>query len=427
MVIRTGFGIGYDRLPNALLSNARRNPPNGNNFGLCCAGPWDPFLGGKIQYTQSTDGSILGFPRNPLLGAGVGPNGLPLNGAIEIYGSPRRLPAAYVYRYSLEGQYELGWNMIGTLGYQGSSGRHFVRILPLHIMAPSTNPNLSAAYFASPDVNTNYNALLARLQGRFLRQLTFDVNYRYSKSLDTTSFEAPTATTNQSFPVDQGEEYGPSDFDVRHNVTAAVMWDIPVFTNRNSWEGKLLGGWQINSIVTYHTGFPWTPRAFGCLAGNTSQNNNFCDPRPTAYNGQQPLSNTNDNFLQPGGIFPGAFIPGADCGSGAGCNRYFNTVVPFNAPPFSQPPGIGRNVFRGPKYFSLDMSFVKSFGLPNVGFLNEGARIDVRFNFFNILNTLNLAPFNALSDPTRVALPSFATATSALAGRVGEFQIRFSF
>jgi hypothetical protein len=426
MVIRTGFGMGYDRLPNALLSNARRNPPNGNNFGLCCAGPWDPFLGGRIQYTQSTDGTILGYPRNPLLGAGAGANGLPLNGAIEIYGSPRELPAAYVYRYSLDTQYQLPWNLVGTLGYQGSMGRHFVRILPLHIMAPSTNPNIFAAYFASPDVNTNYNAGIARLQGRFLRQLSFDVNYRFSKSLDTTSFESPTATTNQSYPVDQREEYGPSDFDVRHNITAAAMWDLPIFRNRSSWEGKLLGGWQINGIVTYHTGFPWTPRAFGCLAGNTSQNGNFCDPRPLTYSGQQPLDNTNENFLSPGGIFPGAFI-GGDCGSGAGCNRYFSTVVPFNANPFANPPGIGRNVFRGPRYFNVDMSFNKSFGMPEFGWLDENAKLDVRFNFFNIFNTLNLAPFNSLSDPTRVALPSFGTATSALAGRVGEFQVRFSF
>lgn len=414
MVIRTGFGIGYDRLPNALLSNARRNPPNGNNFGLCCAGPWDPFLGGQIQYTISTDGSILGFPRNPLLGGGVGPNGLPLNGAIEIYGSPRELPAAYVYRYSLDTQYEIGWNLVGTIGYQGSMGRHFVRILPLHIMAPTTNPRISAAYFASPDVNTNFNAMIARLQGRFSRQLQFDINYRFSKSLDTTSFEAPTATTNQSFPVDQREEYGPSDFDVRHNVTASALWDIPIFRNRSSWEGKLLGGWQINGIVTYHTGFPWTPRIFGCLQGNTSQNANFCDPRPTSYTGAQPDANTNDNFLRPGGIF------------GAPGTSIFGTAFDTNDP-FANPPAIGRNTFRGPKYFNVDMSFVKSFGMPEFGWLDENARLDVRFNFFNIFNTLNLAHFNSLSDPTRVQLNAFGVATSALSGRVGEFQVRFSF
>ncbi|HEX3101780.1 MAG TPA: hypothetical protein VHQ01_08315, partial [Pyrinomonadaceae bacterium] len=180
-----------------------------------------------------------------------------------------------------------------------------------------------------------------------------------------------------------------------------------------------------NAIFTHNSGFPWTPKAFGCLLGTTS--NNFCDPRPLSYSGQKPLDNTNANFLKPGGIFPGAIIPGANCNVAPGCNRYFNTVIPFNANPFANRPGIGRNVFRGPKYTDLDMAFAKQFGLPNIGFLGESAKLDVRFNFFNILNTLNLAPFNSNTDPTRVALAAFGTATSALAGRTGEFQIRFSF
>lgn len=415
LVIRAGGGIGYDRLPNALLSNARRNPPNGNNFNRCCAGPWDPFLGGQISYVASSDGTILGYPRNPLLGGGVNPaNGLPNSGAIEIYGTPRNLPNAYVYRYSLEGQYQLPAKMVATLGYQGSSGRHFVRILPLHIMTPSNNPAINAAYFASPDVNTNYNAMIARLQGRFMNQFSFDVNYRYSKSLDTVSFEGPTGATNQSFPVDQREEHGPSDFDVRHNITGSGLWDLPIFRNKSGWAGKLLGGWQINGIVTYHTGFPWTPKIGGCLLAFGT--NRFCDNlRPTSYNGGQPLSNTNDNFLQPGGIFPG------------GGDDYFNTSLPFDGDPFANRPAIGRNVFRGPKYFALDMAFVKAFGLPNIGPLGENAKLDLRFNFFNILNTLNLAHFNSNSDPTRVNSSVFGTATAGLAGRTGEFQVRFSF
>lgn len=418
MVIRGGGGIGYDRLPNALLANARRNPPNGFNFGICCGtAPTDfgtPFAGGLITFVSSTDGTITGYPRNPALGGGSNPsNGLPNNGSIEIYAAPRNLPTAYVYRYSLEGQYELPLKMVATLGYQGSAGHKFVRILPLHITGPSTNPAIFAAYYASPDVNTNYNAMIARLQGRFLKQVTFDVNYRFSKSIDTVSYEAPTGATNQSFPVDQREERGPSDFDVRHNTTGSILWDLPFFRNKSSLKGKLLGGWQINAIITHHTGFPWTPKLFGCLLGTTV--NNFCDPRPTRYFGGQPLANTNENFLTPGGIFPG------------GGDDYFSTSVPFNGSPFANRPGIGRNVFRGPKYANLDMAFAKQFGLPNTGFIGENAKIDVRFNFFNILNTLNLAPFNSNSDPTRVTLNTFGTATSALAGRTGEFQIRFSF
>lgn len=419
LVIRGGGGLGYDRLANALLANARRNPPNGALFNICCgtaAGEFgSPFVGGQIAFVQSGDGTIFGYPRNPNLGGGANPTtGLPNLGAAEIYGAPQDLKTPYVIRYSLEGQYQLPANLVATLGYQGSQGRHFVRILPLHIMTVP-NPNISAGYFASSDVNSSYNSMISRLQGRLMKQFSFDMNYRWSKSLDTSSFEAPCGCTNQSFPVDQREERGPSDFDVAHAFTGSGTWELPFFSDKNKLSGKLLGGWQISGIVTHHTGFPFTPKLFGCLSGNTSSSNNFCDPRPTFYNGKEALSNSNDNFLTPGGIFPG------------GGAAYFNTSVPFNANPFTQRPGIGRNRFRGPKYFALDMTFAKKFGLGDWGFLGENANIDVRFNFFNILNNLNLAPFNSNSDPTRVTLTQFGTAVSGLSGRVGEFQIRFSF
>ena len=99
---------------------------------------------------------------------------------------------------------------------------------------------------------------------------------------------------------------------------------------------------------------------------------------------------------------------------------YFSTTTNGNNP-LLNPPGIGRNVFRGPRYFDVDMAFAKRFGL------TESSNVEVRFNFFNIFNHLNLAPFNALTDNTRVNLGAFGTATQALAGRTGEFQIRFNF
>ncbi|HET9432698.1 MAG TPA: hypothetical protein VFO37_03020, partial [Chitinophagaceae bacterium] len=49
---------------------------------------------------------------------------------------------------------------------------------------------------------------------RFANGFQFDVNYRFSKGLDSYSFEAPCACTNQTYPVDQSSEFGPSDFDV---------------------------------------------------------------------------------------------------------------------------------------------------------------------------------------------------------------------
>ena len=135
--------------------------------------------------------------------------------------------------------------------------------------------------------------MIARLEGRFRRQLYFDINYRFSKSIDTVSFESPTGATNQSFPVDQREERGPSDFDVKHFITASVLWDLPIFTDHSKWTGKLLGGWQINAIFTHHSGFPWTPKTGGCLV-SSNPSVSFCDNlRPIEFFGPQALIATN--------------------------------------------------------------------------------------------------------------------------------------
>src|SRR5260221_9021424 len=166
LVVRGGGGIGFDRLPNALLANSRRNPPNGSIYSICCGtngttdGFGTPFDGGLILYAKSSDGTITGYPANPLVGQGTNPaTGLPNVGGVEIYGSPQDLPDATVYRYSLEGQYQLPANLVGTLGYQGSLGRHFVRINPIFISTQGSNNGVGAVFFASPDVNSNYNAM----------------------------------------------------------------------------------------------------------------------------------------------------------------------------------------------------------------------------------------------------------------------------
>ncbi|HEY0461660.1 MAG TPA: carboxypeptidase regulatory-like domain-containing protein [Pyrinomonadaceae bacterium] len=423
LVVRGGGGIGYDRLGNNVLAAARRNPPNGALFGICCAtsavdhaiNDWtqSPFANGQIAFVASGDGTIYGFPRNPALGGGTGANGLPITGSIEIWGSERHLPTASVYRYSLEGQYELPAKMVATLGYQGSQGRNFVRINRIRIIAPNQNPNLGGVYFATPDVNSSYNAMIVRLQGRLLKQFSFDTNYRWSKSLDTSSYEGASGNADQTYPIDQREERGPSDFDVRHSFVASGIWELPFFRAQKNWTGRLLGGWQISGIASWNTGFPWTPLAFGCLSGSTSNSDAFCDPRPTSYTGVQPASNSNDNFLRTNGIFG---VPGTQ-------------VFSYNPGPSGilTRPGVGRNSFRGPRYFAVDTALAKKFGLGDLWFFGENANIDVRFNFFNIFNNLNLSPFISRNGNTRFQSNEFGTVTTGLAGRVGEFQIRFSF
>jgi hypothetical protein len=88
------------------------------------------------------------------------------------------------------------------------------------------------------------------------------------------------------------------------------------------------------------------------------------------------------------------------------------------------PPGIGRNSFGGPHYFSVDDSASKRFALP---FLNERTAIDIRANAYNVFNNLDLTPFTFGAANTKVKNPNFGRPSGAYAGRVLEFQARFSF
>lgn len=433
LVIRGGAGIGYDRLPNALPANARANPPNGYRYSICCASITNPFVGGQILYVLGGSNDPTSFPRNPNLGGGRNPNGGPNIGTVEIYGLNYENRTPMVYRYSLEAQYELPWKLVGTLGYQGSKSENFVRIEPLHLTQPVRSATFNPVFWGFGDVKGYYNGMNARLQRRFSQGLMFDLNYRFSKGLDSYSFEAPCACTNQTYPVDQTSEFGRSDYDVRHFTTLSALWDIPFFRNQKNWAGKLLGGWQINTIMTHHTGFPWTPVVSSSIVG---PNGNTIGPfRPIRYNGQQPIGNSNSNFLTFGGIFPGALVLNPNgtlvaCDSATvpgGCNNYFFTRRNAGNGYLNNPPGIGRNVFNGPKYFNVDMSVSKRFGLPSLGVLGENANFDLRFNFFNIFNITNIAPFQNFSNSTRVDRIEFGTATALLAGRVIEMQMRFSF
>ena len=233
------------------------------------------------------------------------------------------------------------------------------------------------------------------------------MNYRFAKSIDTLSNEGPGAETNQTFPQDLSTERGPSDYDVKHSLTSSGLWDLPFFSNHTTTAGKILGGWQLSGIMTWHTGFPWTPKTGICASAPVPT---ICPVRPARYLGGALTGTGNDVFTSAHGQFPGIQLNGApyfSLANSGGLNR----------------PGIGRNSFRGPRYFSVDMTVGKKTALP--GFLGENASLDLRANFFNALNNLNLAPFRFFA--ALIEDPKFGQAERGLAGRVIELQARFSF
>jgi carboxypeptidase family protein/TonB-dependent receptor-like protein len=405
IVLRGGFGVGFNRLPGNKLLDLRNNAPVFASFDLTDT---------DIRYTLAGDINSFNYPANPAATLIIDPaTNFPAEGApVNINVIPQDAPNAYSYRYSLAAEYDVGAGWIASLAYQGSAARKLARTVPYDRLV-TPNPRLGKVFAMLPDANSNFNALLAGASRRFSKGFLFNAEYRWSKSLDTCSNDADCKST---YPFDQSTEYGPSDFDARHAFKAYGVLALPFFNNSKSIVGKLAGGWELSGILTASSGFPWTPVVRSeCTVGLTGKEE--CFLRPTAQIQAPTGSTSNDAFLG-----DGQFAGGGD--------TYFAlppSLGPDEAYRVPPQPGIGRNSFRGPGYFSIDMTAVKRFKLPAMRFLGESAGIEIRANAYNLFNRLNLKSFLPNEDNTRIDNDRFGKAIHALSGRVAEIQVRFSF
>ena len=415
-VVRGGFGIGYNRMEEAITLNGRSNPPLVT--GVSLAAPQITYIGGVPTDVHQ----FYGWPGNPNTVQTFDPaTGLPVGGsAVDLNGFPLNLQTPMVYRYSLGTEYNVGGNWVAKVGYQGSLSRHYTRQNNLNWLYSPLNPGVSHLYYYSNDANSSYNALLVELQHNFSRQFQFDVQYRWSHTIDDGSNDYFIG----EYPVGLQYLKGDADFDVRHNVKMYGLWS-PRLTKNNGWVDKILGGWQISGILNWHTGFPWTPM-YTNTGGNVVLPSPFgyTNLRPGNYFGEAGTDYSNDTFMRPNGNFPN------------GALAYFTvpTFVPGGGIPPA--PSVGRNLLRGPGYFDTDMTLQKSFGLPKLPILGENARFEFRADVFNIFNKLNLTPLspsgtanasNTISFDGTTSNPLFGQAQNALNGRIVELQARFSF
>jgi len=461
LVFRGGFGLNYNRTFGSVFSNIRQNTPFFASVGICC-----DFGGGAIttfSYGFGSSNSPFSYAPNPNLGFGVAPDGALCGNLacgftvpVDLFGAPPQVPTPYVYSYSFEMQYEPLRNLLLTAGYQGSNSRKLVRTVDLNRLIPGDtfgdnnrdrvqnfsadgvpcgaanpacpaprptgNPRFNRIFFPLPDVNANYNALIARGRYGFAHGLQVEGTYTWSKTIDSASFEIGGQPLD---PSAQRLDRGRADFDVRHNFVLSGIWELPLFRARKDALGKALGGWQISGIVSWHTGFPFTPILFG-PDSNDPNGDGFRPDRPPTYTGGCIVAPTEQQFID--GFCPSTNTrpndaPDPNFGTLHDCSN-FNTC--FTTLPRG-PGGIGRNSFRGPGYSAIDLTINKRFGLPHMPFFGEGANLEVRANFFNAFNMLNLAPFGRFNHTDIGNRFDFGRSPNGLSGRVIEFQARFSF
>jgi hypothetical protein len=130
--------------------------------------------------------------------------------------------------------------------------------------------------------NSIYHSWQNTFRRRFSHGFLFEGSYTWAKLLDTGDSHQNTYDVAASRAL--------AGHDIAHRFVTSVLWDLPVGRGRalNTGDSKLaqalLGGWQINGIVTYQSGAPLALSATntsGLFAPRTQPNNNGQSGRRT--------------------------------------------------------------------------------------------------------------------------------------------------
>jgi hypothetical protein len=432
LVVRGGFGINYNQDEIAILANGFGNPPNVVNKDFCCSTP-TAAVPGILYETATSINSLFGYAPNPAAITTFGSNNLPTSGSpISLTAFPSRPKTITNYHYSLDTQYQFPWNMIATLGYQGSETRHLLVQSNYNAIAVGEGQALNPVsnfidYYANTGTG-NYSAMIATLNHSFAHHFSLEEQYTWSKAMDENSGPY----TEDPYPYDSHAAYGRSDYDVQNAFKTFGMWQPVFFKGTHGMANKVLGEWTLSGIFNWHTGFPWNPVYNAVTSGSALYYNGsgYTQLRPAATVGGAGNSVANSTFKQ-----------NVNPNYGGDGTKYFTApAFPLQTlvfPETSAPPapGIERNSLNGPRYSDVDASLSKGFGLPNMRIIGENARIEVRVDTYNLLNKLNLNG-SSIDNTIGSVNPDgsvqsvngdFGVARNALGSRTVQLQARFSF
>jgi hypothetical protein len=245
------------------------------------------------------------------------------------------------------------------------------------------------------------------------------LHYTWSHSIDNGSTWHSGATSSnkagagEGYSLDQtlpGLDRGNSIYDQRHVLTLNYVWELPFFKNSNGLTKNILGGWQFNGTVTYHTGAHWEPYC------SSSSPTSSCDFNLDAEANDRPDSKlkgfsgaTHDMWANG---FEGNFCWVGHTQTVNGENRTCPDTGIFTTPLPGFAGNLGRNTFLGPGYAEWNPSLGKVFKF------TERVTLDFRAEAFNVLNHTNFK----LPGAGAISFSTIRSSTFGLAG--GNFNPR---
>jgi hypothetical protein len=404
-VLRTGFGLFSDLLPGSIADVVGTNPPYSKTFqggllgtvGGTAIAPGVP--NSAVDATAAANQSFnTGFAQGQLSCASPLANPNACLPPIAITAVPDgKLHAPYFMQWSFGLEHQIGNTInlraqyVGTAsrnqpyqtqvnGYQTACQGCFA---PFPYGAP-TDPRFGAVTQLNTGANSHYNGLQATAEKRLTHGLQVQANYTWSRCMDTVSnggflpFSAGGILS--PLPGELSRQYGPCDYDIRHNFTAQYVYQLPVKI-RSRALGVVLNGWQVSGTAFRHSGVPFsilsTPYSAngnGIVQGSGPQYASVI-PGVPLYEHQAIPGVTQPGTLQ--WLNPNAFLSAVDPSTGACAGGDNAQNCQFG--------NLGRNSLRGPAFAWGDFYLTKWFTL------REHLKLRLEAQAFNVLNHPNFA------------------------------------
>src|SRR5580700_2363694 len=391
-VLRSGFGIFSDILPGTVADLIGANPPYDKAFQGGVLGS-----AGGTAIAPGAPNSAVGalLAANQTFTSGF-PQGQPALPPVAITAIPDgKLHAPYFIEWSLGMEHQFGATVSLQARYVGtravnqpySSQVNGYQTVCQGCFAPFPYMQLTDARFAavtqlSTGANSHYNGLQLTAMKRLGHGLQGQVNYTWSRCMDTVSnggflpFSAGGILS--PLPGDLARDYGPCDYDIRHNLNAQYVYRLPIRVRSHSL-GYALNGWQISGTAFWHSGVPFsvlsTPYSAGGNGIVQGSGPEFASVVPgVPLYAHHPIP----GVTQPGTIQwlnPDAFVSAVDPSTGH-CNG-------GDSPQNCQFGNLGRNSLRGPNFLWSDFYLTKWFAL------TEHVKLRFDSQFFNVFNHPN--------------------------------------
>ncbi len=277
------------------------------------------------------------------------------------------------------------------------------------------NPNTNQAVIVGNGSYSMYHSLQLEVRRRFSNGLLFQTNYTFGKTItdsegSATDFEA--FRTLRNLRLDRHRAY----YDVTHNIVGNFIYELPVGPKRRFWNGgpgvlrKALEGWQVQGIVTWHSGFPTF-----ATSGRTTFNN-YTTNNPAQLLGMS-FADFKKNigvFRRPEGIF--YFNPDLLNITRASNGQLLTATLKdgiLGPPPPGQFGNFPRNAMNSPSFFQMDAGIIKRTRI------REVANFEFRAEFFNVFNAVNFGSSSLLFDSAR-----FGQIQGAYQARLGQLSVR---